>query len=258
MSSESPIAITRAPACAAACTTRTPDAADAVDHRRVAQPQVRQLRGVHRRHAGAGQDRRGRQVHAVGHGHGVLLGHDDVLGVASVAIEPELLGLVVADVRAALEALLAAAAEDLVVDRDLGPVRQRHALAHALDDAGGLVPEGHRVRVGFDHAVEDVEIGSAHAGRVDPDEHLTGARLAGRRSRPHAATGLRGSAPHASTFLLLRRVEPAAVSPYAMSQNSASYRIDRSKISESADIRRSSEGSTSRSSRAVVWATSPS
>ena len=145
--------------------------------RGIPQPEARQPRRVHRRHAGARQDGRGRQVDAVGHRHGVLLGDDDVLRVAPVAVEPELVGLVVADVRPALEALLAAPAEDLVVDRDAGFRSSSDTPSpDALDDAGGLVPERHRVRVGLDHAVEDVEVGPAHARGVDPDEHLARAR----------------------------------------------------------------------------------
>jgi hypothetical protein len=152
------------------------DPADAVDHGGGAQPQPGQLGGVHRRHARAGQHGGGREIHRVGNRHQVALGHGHVLGVAAVGVEAKLAGLAVADVGPAGQALLARTAEDLVVDGHPVTGGQRGALARRLDDPRRLVADGHGVRVGLDHAVQDVQVRPAHPRGLDPHQDLTRAR----------------------------------------------------------------------------------
>src|SRR5450759_2781905 len=61
------------------------------------------------------------------------------------------------------QALLAPAAEELVVHGDPIAGPQPGALAGRLHHPGRLVPEGHRIGIGLDHAVEDVQVRAAHA-----------------------------------------------------------------------------------------------
>ena len=54
---------------------------------------------------------------------------------------------------------------------------ERHALPHALDDAGALVAEDARRVPGRVGARGRVEVGVADAAGGEPDEHLAGLRL---------------------------------------------------------------------------------
>src|SRR4029453_13182499 len=84
-----------------------------------------------------------------------------------------------AEVWMAAEALLAASAEpgeagDHVIARPQG----RHVGAHRLDDARALMSENDRtIQREAPHAVDDVQVRVAHAGRPGPDEDLTPPRL---------------------------------------------------------------------------------
>src|SRR6185437_3917900 len=97
------------------------------------------------------------------------------------AVEAKLAVIAVADVVPAAQALFARTAEELVVDRHPVTGGQRGAAAHRLDHAGRLVADGHGVGVGLDHAVQDVQVGPAHPGGLDPHQGLARPRRRNRK-----------------------------------------------------------------------------
>ena len=109
------------------------------------------------------------------------LRHGDVLGEGAVAVDAEDLRLL-AHVGAPGAAVVARAAGDVALGGDVvAGIDVAHTAADLHDGPGELVPERQRRRdpvAGPGVPAEDVEIGPAHACRLDLDEHLV---VGGRR-----------------------------------------------------------------------------
>ncbi len=157
---------------------RVADRPDAVDHDRLAEAHVGDRPDrVQRGRAAAPQGRGLLKGEAVRQGDEVAGRHGDVLGVAAVSGEAELVDDVPAEVLLPLTAPGATPAADVVVDRDALPrPHRRDPLADRGDGAGDLVAGDERGDAEVEGAVPQVQLGVADPGRADPDQRLAGAR----------------------------------------------------------------------------------